>query len=67
MDQHTNGSLPISVAPVGDLLERHTAAGVELRFVADLAPMRTAVLESGLPFSIVRFRPETNPAPHPPS
>jgi hypothetical protein len=48
---------PVTVAPVGDLLARHARAGVDLRFVTDLAAMRAAALESGLPFSIVRFRP----------
>jgi hypothetical protein len=47
--------VPASVELVGDLFERHDAAGVELRFVADLAPVRATALTSHLPFSIVRF------------
>jgi hypothetical protein len=49
--------VPESVEPVGDLVARHAAADVELRFVDDLQPPRVAALNSGLPFSIVRFRP----------
>lgn len=49
--------VPESVAPVGDLLDRHATAGITLRFVDDLQPARVAALESGLPFGIVRFRP----------
>jgi len=44
-----------SVEPVGALAQRHAAAGVDLRFVVDLAPMRAAALTGDLPFSIVRF------------
>lgn len=44
-----------AVEPVGDLLARHTAHHVELRFVEDLAAVREAVMASELPFSIVRF------------
>ena len=47
--------VPVSVEPVGDLLERQAAADIELRFVTDLAPLRHEVLTAGLPFSIVRF------------
>jgi hypothetical protein len=50
---------PVAVEAVGDLLARHIDAGVELRFVDDLAPLRDAVLEAGLPFSIVRYRSES--------
>jgi hypothetical protein len=48
---------PVAVRAVGDLLDRHVTAGVELRLVPDLRPLRDAVVESGLPFSIVRYRP----------
>lgn len=48
--------VPLDVAPVGDLLERHREANVDLRFVADLSTMREIALQSGLPFSIVRYR-----------
>jgi hypothetical protein len=49
--------VPLAVRAVGDLLARHVDAGVELRLVPDLAPIRAAVITSGLPFSIVRYRP----------
>jgi hypothetical protein len=45
-----------SVEPVGDLVARHAAAGIELRFVDDLESMRARTVAAGLPFSIVRFR-----------
>jgi hypothetical protein len=44
-----------AVQPVGDLLDRHVAAGIDARFMTDLTPLREAVLTAGLPFSIVRF------------
>ena len=45
---------PLGVTRAGDLLRRHAAAGIELRLVPDLHPLREAVLGSGLPFSMVR-------------
>lgn len=48
--------VPAAVRPLGDLLQLHVAADVELRFVADLWPFWRAVLASGLPFSGVRLR-----------
>jgi hypothetical protein len=51
-----------SVEPVGDLLDRHVAAGVEVRLVADLAPLRAAVVVANLPFSIVRYPTESSDA-----
>lgn len=47
---------PLAVRPVGDLLERHAEAEIELRFVTDLAPFWSAVVGSGLPFSGIRLR-----------
>ncbi len=47
---------PIAVCAVGDLLELHASAGVELRFVTDLTPFWADVVSSGLPFSGVRLR-----------
>ena len=47
---------PLSVRPVGDLLDLHAQAGVELRFVARLEPFWSEVVASGLPFSGVRLR-----------
>lgn len=46
---------PLAVRAVGDLLERHVSAGVELRLVPDLAPLRAVSLTSDLAFSIVRY------------
>jgi hypothetical protein len=46
---------PLAVEPVGDLVARHRAASVELRLELDLGRIREAVLNSGLPFSIVRY------------
>ncbi len=43
------------VEPVGDVMVRHLEAGIELRFVDHLEPLRRAILESGLPFSFVRL------------
>jgi hypothetical protein len=45
----------LSVDAVGDLLQRHAAAGIELRFVDDLLPLCRPLVSSDLPFSIVRF------------
>ena len=46
---------PRAVVPMDDLVEALAAAGVDLRFDADLATRRDEVLASGLPFSIVRW------------
>jgi hypothetical protein len=51
----TTAVQPRAVRPVGDLVDAHAAAGVELRFESDLAARRAEVLASGLPFSIVRW------------
>jgi hypothetical protein len=45
-----------AVEPVGALVERHSTAAIDLRFVADLRPVRELALTSRLPFSIVRFQ-----------
>jgi hypothetical protein len=47
---------PISMRPVGDLLDLHAKAGIELRFLASLTPFWDEVVASGLPFSGVRLR-----------
>ena len=47
---------PLSVEPVGDLLERHRRAGIELRLVTNLWPLHRWVVGSGLEFSSVRLR-----------
>ncbi|MET0384557.1 MAG: DUF6886 family protein [Polyangiales bacterium] len=44
------------VTAVGPLEARQLAAAVDLRWTDDLASARDAVLVSGLPFSIVRYR-----------
>jgi hypothetical protein len=46
---------PLAVRPVGDLIARHSAAGIELRLVADLWPLHDLVVDAGLPFSMVRM------------
>jgi hypothetical protein len=53
---------PIEVAPVGNLLEAICGAGIELRLTPSLWPLRHAVVNSSLEFSIIRMRnaqPET--------
>jgi hypothetical protein len=59
--------VPLGVRPLGDLLDLHAEAGIELRFVPDLWAFWRSVLESGLPFSGVRLRnastAEGGPAP----
>lgn len=47
---------PIEVAPVGDLLEAICGAGIELRLTPSLWPLRHAVVNSSLEFSIIRMR-----------
>jgi hypothetical protein len=46
---------PRGVRAMGALVAAHAAAGVELRFDADLPARRAEVLASGLPHSIVRW------------
>lgn len=45
---------PLVVTSVGDLLVRHTEAGIELRIVTNLWPLIDAIVASGLEFSIIR-------------
>lgn len=47
---------PVAVEPVGDLLARHVAAGIELRITPSLWPLRRALLSATLHFSMVRMR-----------
>ncbi len=47
---------PLEVVPVGDLLLRYTQANVDLRLLPDLRAIRATVLDSRLPFSIVRYQ-----------
>ena len=47
---------PLSVEPVGDLLDLHAKANIELRIVPNLWPVIDAILASGLEFSISRSK-----------
>lgn len=47
---------PVSVEPVGDLLARQAAAGVELRLCQSLVPLGRAILSSSLHWSLIRMR-----------
>ena len=42
--------------PVGDLLELHAAAGIQLRVLDNLWPFWDAVISSTLGFSAIRMR-----------
>jgi len=46
---------PTAVAPVGDLVAAHVAAGIELRVTPSLWPLHDAALEGQFDFSIVRM------------
>jgi hypothetical protein len=48
--------VPLSVEPVGDLLNALTDAGAELRIMPSLWPLYEAVIASTLDFSIIRWR-----------
>lgn len=48
--------VPFGCEAVGDLLQRHAEAGIELRFTPSLWPLRDAVAASSLQFSMVRLR-----------
>ena len=47
---------PLEVVELGDLLERHAEAGIELRDVPNLWPLWSRVIESTLEFSGIRLR-----------
>jgi hypothetical protein len=47
---------PLAVEPVGDLMQASAEAGVELRIMPSLWPLRDAVIASTLEFSIIRWR-----------
>ena len=51
----TEAQVPLDVAPVGDLFERHREQAIELRVLPDLRPLRDAVLASGYRFSMCRM------------
>ena len=46
---------PLSVAPVGDLLAEHATAGIELRLVPSLWPVRDLAVSGRWDFSVVRM------------
>ncbi len=49
--------VPVDVAPVGPLLDKHRAAGIELRVVPDLTPLWAEVVATpGLDYSGIRLR-----------
>ena len=48
--------VPIGVTEVGDLLDRHRSAGIELRVVASLFPLWDTVRETAVDFSGIRLR-----------
>lgn len=57
----TSAHAPLSIEPVGDLLERHRERGIDLRVLPDLHDLRDAVVESGYRFSMCRLA-NLNPA-----
>ena len=52
----TTPRVPVGVVPVGDLMARQAMAGIELRLVDDLEAVRRIVIDSDLPFSIIRYQ-----------
>jgi hypothetical protein len=54
--------VPLDVAPVGDLLERHRERGIDLWVLPDLRELRDQVLESDYRFSMCRMA-NISPAP----
>ena len=56
---------PIDVQRVGDPFECHRERGIELRVVGNLWPLVDQIVESKLPFSIVRIRNATPRATRP--
>ena len=47
---------PLEVEPISDLMAALVDAGVELRIMPSLAPLRDAVVESTVHFNIIRWR-----------
>src|SRR5689334_2359309 len=45
---------PISVMPLGDLMQRHIEAQIDLRIVENLWPVIDSIVDSGMEFSIIR-------------
>lgn len=48
--------VPLELVHLGDLLERHAQAGIELRIAPTLYPLWDGVIESTLDFSGIRLR-----------
>jgi hypothetical protein len=48
--------LPVDVEPIPDLMAALVEAGVDLRIMPSLVPLRDAVIESTLNFDIIRWR-----------
>jgi hypothetical protein len=55
---------PVAVAAVGDLLQAHAGAGIELRIVPSLWPLHDAAMSGEFNFSIVRMH-NAEPWPRP--
>jgi hypothetical protein len=53
--------VPLELAELGDLLDRHAAAGVELRVAPSLYPLWDRVIETSLDFSGIRLRNAVRP------
>ena len=51
----TNEVMPVGVEPVGDLLQAHADAGIELRLTPSLWPLHDVVIDGEFDFSIVRM------------
>jgi hypothetical protein len=51
----THAVEPLAVAPVGDLVDRHVDARIELRLVPSLWPLRELAVSGGWDFSVVRM------------
>ncbi|WP_282943706.1 DUF6886 family protein [Paenibacillus sp. RC67] len=47
---------PVSVEPVGDLLSAICSTGIELRLTPSLMPLREAILQSTVNFSMIRMK-----------
>ncbi len=54
--------VPSKVEPLGDPLQRLASAGVELRLMRSLRPLKDVLIDSTVPFSMIRLR---NAAPDP--
>ena len=51
----TEAVVPLSVAAIGNVIELHSRASIELRVVASLWPLHDVVAAGPWPFSIVRM------------